>query len=619
MNRNIVKAILFTLLTGVQAFADRPEVVLGPGVGAGRTVFHQTGNRTLDNDTTYHLTGIYIVDSLETFTVEQGTVIIGDSAATLVIARGGKIFARGTASCPIVFTSDEPVGTRAAGDWGGIIMLGRAPTNQANPLIEGGIIPGTFGGGGIGLGDPDDDSGEFYYVRIEYCGYRYQLNNEVNGLTMGGVGRGTEIHHVQVSYSFDDSFEWFGGTVDCNNLVAFGGWDDEFDTDFGFQGRIQFAFGLRDPNQHEVPGVGQSNGFESDNESTSSTTNPRTLPRFSNVTLVGPRRTDASPAPPTGFEYVSVIRRGSELSLYNSVLMGYAGGYSMRDGFTFDAAVADILQGRNISLQEDGILNTLHTSGTLPGGFTLVDWWNTSGWNNLGAVTATSDRLPSTIGLVDMSDLNDPDPRPGVGSEPATAGTEFTNLNALAGGYFTSTTYRGAFDPGLSRDAQWDYGWTNYNPQNFNVNGQTSSELLDGWNLVSVDRTPSTFIGNQLYPGILSLYKYETPTGAYTNVTSSALANGEGYWARSLGASCYTIEGTSLTSVSKSTGAGGWALIGSASSPASYPGDVTVSGGTIISGPWKYTGSSYVLVTSIVPGEGYWVRVDNNVNITITP
>jgi hypothetical protein len=461
--------ILIAAVLGLSPFlVAQPEVVLGPGLGSGRTVYHQNFSRTLSSDTTYFLTGLYIVDSTRSLTIEPGTIIKGDTAATLIIARGSQIFAEGTEDDPIVFTSIQDAGNREPGDWGGVVILGGAPTNQPNPLIEGGIIPGTYGGGAIGAGDPDDNSGIFRYVRIEFPGYRFQLNNEVNGLTMGGVGRGTQIDHVQVSYSFDDSYEWFGGTVDCNNLVAFGAWDDDWDTDFGFQGRLQFLFGLRDPDYSELTGVGQSNGFESDNEGTASTTEPRTLPRFSNVTEIGPRRTDAHPVPPAPrvFEYGVVARRGTELSIYNSILMGYQGGYSMRDQFTMESAQGDILQGRNISLQEDGSLNTLHTSGTIPPGFDVVTWYNTGGWGNLGAASATSDRLPSTIGLVDMDDLNNPDPRPAPGSEPATAGTEFTNLNALAGGYFTATTYRGAFDPALPMDQQWTVGWTNFDPQN---------------------------------------------------------------------------------------------------------------------------------------------------------
>ena len=465
MKRFILLAGLGLLL--MEVAMAQPQVVIGPGLNSGRTIYHQTFNRTLSSDTTYILTGLYVVDSTKTITIEPGTVIMGDTVATLVIARGAQILADGTADNPIVFTSPKLPGSRGSGDWGGVVILGAAPTNQANPLIEGGIVPGSYGGGGIGLGDPDDNSGIFRYCRIEFAGYRYQLNNEINGLTMGGVGAGTQIDHVQVSYSFDDSFEWFGGRVDCNYLVAYSGWDDDFDSDFGFEGRLQFVFALRNPDFHEISGVGQSNGFESDNENPGSTTNPRTRPRFSNATLVGPRRTDDTPFPSTaGFEYGANIRRGTECSIYNSVVMGYLGGYSMRDGFTMDAADADSLQARNVSLQEDGALQTMNQQGTPPPGFDLVTWFNTSGWNNVGGSTTDADRSPSAIGLVDMSSLTSPDPRPAPGSEPTTAGVEFTNLNALAGGYFTPTTYRGAFDPSIPLDQQWTATWTNFDPQN---------------------------------------------------------------------------------------------------------------------------------------------------------
>src|SRR5262249_8386807 len=151
---------------------------------------------------------------------------------TLIIARGGFIMAQGTPQHPIVFTSQYAPGSRASGDWGGIIVLGKAPVNKVNPVIEGGLINGSCmgGTGTYGGTDPNDNSGVISYVRIEFAGYRFQLNNEVNGLTMGGVGAGTQIDHVQVSYSDDDSYEWFGGTVNCKYIVAFAGTDDEFDT-----------------------------------------------------------------------------------------------------------------------------------------------------------------------------------------------------------------------------------------------------------------------------------------------------------------------------------------------------------------------------------------------------
>ncbi|HVP58236.1 MAG TPA: T9SS C-terminal target domain-containing protein, partial [bacterium] len=221
MKMRLITVTLIFLVTLAAAVHGAPSYcgrVLGPGLNSGRTPFHQNYNLTLSADTLYYLTGLYYVDSTYTITIPAGTVVMGDTAATLVIMRGAQIFANGTVDNPIIFTSMKPAGQRQRGDWGGVIILGQAPVNQYEPLIEGGIIGGTYGGT-----NPHDNAGIFRYVRIEFPGYRFQLNNEINGLTMGGVGDGTQIDHVQVSYSFDDSYEWFGGTVNCKYLVAFGG------------------------------------------------------------------------------------------------------------------------------------------------------------------------------------------------------------------------------------------------------------------------------------------------------------------------------------------------------------------------------------------------------------
>lgn len=172
---------------------------------------------------TYLLKGwVYIADGAE-LTIEPGTIIKGDkqTKAALIAERGGKLIAKGTATEPIVFTSEEAAGSRKPGDWGGIILCGKAKNNQTEQQIEGG--PRTKHGGA----DDADNSGALSYVRIEFAGYPFQKDKEINGLTLGSVGSGTEIDHVQVSYSNDDSFEWFGGTVNCKYLVAYKGWDDD--------------------------------------------------------------------------------------------------------------------------------------------------------------------------------------------------------------------------------------------------------------------------------------------------------------------------------------------------------------------------------------------------------
>jgi hypothetical protein len=443
------------------AYTFKPEVVIGPGLDTGRTPYHQNWNRTLSADTLYTLTGLYYVDSTYSITIEPGTIIQGDTAATLIIARGAKIHATGTASDPIVFTSRKAPGTRARGDWGGVILLGDAPCNKVDPLIEGGIIGGTYGGSNAA-----HDVGEFTYVRIEYSGYRFQLNNEVNGLTMGGIGSGSTIHHVQVSYCFDDAFEWFGGTADASYLVSYGTTDDEFDTDFGFSGKIQFAFGMKDPNIWDP--TGETNGFESDNDGTGSGDVPFTSPTFSNVTLVGPARIDTMCANlPTGnkHQYAALIRRWSHHKLFNSALLGFRWGFSIRDQGTIDCATGtpdSCMVVRCVSLaacENPSGSASVHDESRWAG---VTAWYNASWFNNTGSAA----RLPSALGLTDLSDFNNPNPVPATGSE--LIGSACFGHPYLDG--FEVVTYRGAFDPALPMSQQWTAGWTNFDPQNTDYN-----------------------------------------------------------------------------------------------------------------------------------------------------
>ena len=218
-----------------------------------------TEDLTLTSNKQYLLKGfVYVTNSAE-LTIEPGTIIKGDKAskATLVIERGGKIWAQGTKNSPIVFTSNQPKGERSYGDWGGIVICGNAKVNTATGTakIEGG--PRSEYGGL----DNNDNSGALEYVRIEFSGVEYATDNEINGLTLGGVGSATILRHIQVSYCGDDSYEFFGGTVNAKYLVAFRGWDDEFDTDNGFSGKLQFLVGLRDPNEFYYDQLPQQNSW----------------------------------------------------------------------------------------------------------------------------------------------------------------------------------------------------------------------------------------------------------------------------------------------------------------------------------------------------------------------
>jgi len=224
-----------------------------------------SSDMTLTSDKIWLLQGYVYVTNGATLTIQPGTIIKGDSITlgSLIITRGSKINALGTVTSPIVFTSANLIGERRRGDWGGLILLGNATVNWPGDTghVEG-ITPNpnTLYGGGATPND-GDNSGTLQYVRIEFAGIALSPNNEINGLTMGGVGSGTTIDHVQVSYSNDDSYEWFGGTVHCKYIVAYDGIDDDFDTDNGFSGRVQFALGMRDPNVADVSG---SKTFESD-------------------------------------------------------------------------------------------------------------------------------------------------------------------------------------------------------------------------------------------------------------------------------------------------------------------------------------------------------------------
>jgi hypothetical protein len=264
-----------------------------------------------------------------TLTIAPGTVIRGDklTQGTLIITRGAKINAIGTVSQPIVFTSNEAIGNRNEGDWGGLVILGLAKNNQPGGVanIEG-IAPTTdtqFGGN-----FDNDNSGTIKYVRVEFAGIPLEPNKEINGITFGSVGSATTVDYVQVSFSGDDSYEWFGGTVNCKHLIAYRGLDDDFDTDFGFRGKVQFGLIIRDKDLSDAPG--DSNAFESDNDAAGSTAQPKTMPIFSNITIVGPKG-NGSIGLPVGekFEKAFRLRRNTSTSIFNSLITGWEKGLSI--------------------------------------------------------------------------------------------------------------------------------------------------------------------------------------------------------------------------------------------------------------------------------------------------
>jgi hypothetical protein len=289
-----------------------------------------TGNinttTTLTSDKVWTLKGyVYVTDGAKLI-IQPGTTIVSDVAekGALCIERGSQIIAEGTQSKPIVFTSGRPEGQRTPGDWGGIVILGRAKTNRSSePTIEGGI------GRPYGGTNDSDNSGVMRYVRIEYAGIAALPNSEINALTLGGVGNGTILENIQTIYANDDAFEFFGGNVNGKNLYAFATADDDFDFDFGYTGTITNGVAKRDPQFVDSGDAG--NGVECDNDGTGSAAQPYTHPKLFNMILVGPNVSTALANHNLGLRF----RRSTQFTMKNSIVWGWMkGGLSLESNET---------------------------------------------------------------------------------------------------------------------------------------------------------------------------------------------------------------------------------------------------------------------------------------------
>jgi hypothetical protein len=387
---------------------------------------HITANRTLSGKK-YLISGWTYVDSTYKLTIKPGTILIGEklTQGALIIKRGAQIFAEGTSVNPIIFTSQQPIGLRAAGDWGGVIICGAAPNNLGNPVIEGGVQ--AWHGGS----NPADNSGIIRYCRIEFPGIPFAPNNEINGLTMGSVGSGTQIDHIQVSYSGDDSYEWFGGTVSCDHLIAWKGLDDDFDTDNGFSGTVQYGLGYRDP---WIADQSNSEVFESDNDAAGDLNTPRTSVVFRNFTAIGPKETSTDANYNSKFYYGIHQRRATQQSIYNSIITGWpSGGVYVQDQAATDAVVSG-----------PAVYNNVVFAGCSPSAFGNGTWTptyaNALAWFAAGTGNTTLAE-PADASLVDPFNMITPNCRP------------------------TGASSNGAFS---SSSDNWDAGWTNYDPQGIN-------------------------------------------------------------------------------------------------------------------------------------------------------
>lgn len=330
-------------------------------VASGETV-------TLDASQVYTLTGAVIVEDGGVLNIPAGTKInaTGGTSAYVTVKQGGKIYANGTASKPVVFTSSAA----APGSWGGIVICGKAPINKGTSATSE-VGNGTYGGT-----VSNDNSGSLNYVRIEYAGATFTTEKEFNGLSLFGVGSGTHISNVSVINGTDDGIEFFGGTVNVTNIVSSGNQDDIFDWTEGWTGSATNIYGKR---------IGGHRGFEGDNNSDDHDATPRSNPSISNVTLIGESTGDET----DGMR----LRVGTYATINNVVLSGWKKGITMRNDATLsyfegNGHITNV-KFDNITTESDNGTSelatgtyTINNNATGAGNGTAIPTW-AEGWSGL--------------------------------------------------------------------------------------------------------------------------------------------------------------------------------------------------------------------------------------------
>ncbi len=388
-----------------------------------------TGDLFLPAGKNYIVQGKTAVRAGGRLTVAPGVTVTGSTNQSvpnyLSIEAGAKIYAVGTAAQPITFTGPE----QFPGSWAGLTIAGFSNCNQsdqelgcafeADPDIR-------YGGN-----DPDDNSGILRYVRILWAGQQIAPDEELNSLTMLGVGRGTSIEYVQVDGGLDDGFEWFGGTVDGRFLVCSNMGDDCFDSDEGYQGRMQFALGYQGDNIDIVP---DSHGIESDNNRSANDSEPRTRPVVANLTLIGNRDSQ-------GGEGIR-LRRGTSGNYFGVVVDNYRlHCLRIRDTATFTQGGAPGSQGPGLTMTHS------HIGDCAAGRFATEDnqpysaeaWFTSGTGNTVGAVDyATAFGVPATGSPLQQGGA--------VPSDP----------------WFTPVPFRGAF---AGPQDDWTKGWAVFLPR----------------------------------------------------------------------------------------------------------------------------------------------------------
>ncbi|MEP7352814.1 MAG: hypothetical protein ABI824_06250 [Acidobacteriota bacterium] len=412
-----------------------------------------SASKTLTNDTEWHIQGLTFVNNGAVLTIEPGTFVFGEPGtttdpSTLVITREGTINAAGTAARPIVMTSKSAFGSRKAGDWGGLVVLGKAPVNLAAGASNGnpdgqGYIEGfqTTPNGLYGGTDPTHNCGTMTYMRVEYAGSILGVGNEINSFTWGGCGSKTVAHHLQAIYGLDDTFEWFGGTMNASYLVGGLSRDDYTDYQLGFTGKLQYIIGYYSP---DSPG---NRGIEGDNSEFNPAALPWSNPTISNATYIGSRG--------NGFDEGVVdgvyLRRGTRGSFNNIVVMGFPGnGLKLADANTVAEVTAGNLKVNSILMWDNNVAGT--QAATLAG--------NTPDSNSFTFLNGTPAGAAQNIVVADPQLT-----RPREYSDPDFVGL-FSSPIYRAGwtqmpddGFFDQTA---RFVGGISPDNNWLEGWTSF-------------------------------------------------------------------------------------------------------------------------------------------------------------
>jgi hypothetical protein len=453
-----------------------------------------TTNTTWTADKTYLVKGFVHVTNNATLTIQAGTTVKGDYAtegSSLFILRGAKIQAVGTEQLPIVFTSSRPVGSRAPGDWGGLIIIGNGIINRAGEVeVEGtgtvsGSTPGTnyrvtYSGGTSN----DDNSGELKYVRVEYAGFAPSTGQELNSFTFAALGRGTKLSYLQALAGLDDSFEWFGGAADADHLVSYESGDDHFDMSEGYVGRIQFAIGFQStvltPSRPSAGGSSSDpQGIENDGcqAPTGATpcangfnATPLTIPLVANFTLVGTGNTASSGS--TGGVGV-VLRRGTGGYYMNGVVARWPrNGIAVRDADTY--ARAGSTPTPDLNTTDLAVRNLLFVdvpavfqTGTGHNAFDMAG--NNLTHNTTASTAGLFTAFPATTTATTTEAAFDWQP---PASSPAASGGSgaFTGKVATkatgattTGLTISGTSYLGAAAPaGATGATKWWTGWTRY-------------------------------------------------------------------------------------------------------------------------------------------------------------